>query len=624
MLNKKLLAVAVTAAMTAGFANATPTQKAVDLDGANGDLETGVVSYVKELTWGSDLAVVENDKVPVGLENGTASYVTANIGFTIAEGTNKYIRIDLARADGDSDAPQPTFESVPELKWDTVSDGGTPAAPARAANANNTGDIDADPRALTHNGRPNPQSSISEGGIGESYVIFEVNAFEADNNENEDIPSFLSFYVEAAMYKLPTDVVTTARYRLYEDAVDAQRENDEILKDTSNVDLARFVDGVQEEFTIPNSVYASVDSEYTVFLNSDSEFADHDETDFYDFQQSANDGDNDGNFDNTGNWGGTAVSATTASLGEVDTDLLVAAGNLLTDLDGGAFDNDDVVGEDPVITFTGDFSYGDWALAEVGVNDPAGEACDGGALIEENTLLSSLSAEGTLVFDSLTQQQIEDNDYVLCVNIDEMTSDVDDNLLVGMENPWENGNRIQESDYEAFLSWDPVLPAVIADETTFGWNELMGADATPVRDEMGSVIYDTITIDIPFMSTFEDYKQRFHLTNNGPTDATYMFEPTAEFKDGQLKPVPEEVRDGAQLSGIIPANSSIVVQAATIMGSFEGRTSGVLHIGGEDEDIGVSAVITNPQRGTIDIQDLNANSIKARKSNKLPEANGVN
>ena len=591
MLNKKLLAVAVTAAMTAGFANANPTQAAVDLDGANGDLQTGVVSYVKELTWGSDEAVVQNI-------DGTSSYMTANVGFTIAEGTNKYIRIDLSEG--------ATFESAPVLTWDDI-----PTEKAKTVNANNNA-VQNYPAATVAN--PNPQSSIAEGGQGESYVVFEVNAFESDSTVNEDIPSFLSFYVEVDDYKLPTDSVTTARYRLYEDAVDAQRANDETLKDTMAIDLTQFVDGVQEEFTIPNTVYASVDSEYTVFLNSDSEFADHDETNFYDFQQSANDSDNDGGFDGTGNWGGAAVSATTASLGEVDTDLLVATGNLLTDLDGGDFDNDDVVGEDPVITFTGDFSYGNWALALV-TTTPAGDSCDGGTLFQPDALLSTSSS---LVFDNFTQAEIQDNDYVLCVDIEGMTSDVEDNLLVGMENPWENGNRIQESDYSAILSWDTVLPSVIADVTSGGWNELLGADATPVTDEMGSVIYDSITVDVPFMSTFTDYKQRFHLTNNGPTAATYMFEFTPE--------VGTTVNAGAAASGVIPAGASIVVQTADIIASFDGRsrTAALLHIGGEDEDVGVSAVITNPEKGTIDIQDLNANSIKARKSNKLPEANGVN
>lgn len=596
MLNKKLLAVAVTAAMTAGFANANPTQVAVDLDGANGDIQSGVVSYVKELTWGSDEAVVQN-RVPGIL--GTPSFMTANVGFTIAEGTNKYIRIDLSEG--------ATFESAPVLTWDTIGD-----EQAKAVNANNNA-VQNYPATST----PNPQSSIAEGGQGESYVVFEVNAFEQDSNVNEDIPSFLSFYVEVEDYKLPTDVVTTARYRLYEDAVDAQRANDETLKDTMDINLAQFVDGVQEEFTIPNSVYASVDSEYTVFLHSGSEFADHDETNFYDEQQNGNDGDNDGGFDTTGNWGGAAVSATTASLGEVDTDLLVEAGNLLTDLDGGAFDNDDVIGVDPVITFTGDFSYGEWALALV-TTTPAGDSCDGGTLIEEDGALSSLTANGRLVFDTLTQQDIEDNDYVLCVDVEGMTSDVDDNLLVGEENPWENGNRIQESDYTAVLSWDTVAPSVIADVSTDGWNELLGADATPVTDEMGSVIYDSITVDVPFMSTFDDYKQRFHLTNNGPTPAKYMFEFTPE--------VGTTVTAGAAAEGVIPAGASIVVQTSAIIASFDGRsrTAALLHIGGEDEDIGVSAVITNPEKGTIDIQDLNANSIKARKSNKLPEANDVN
>lgn len=595
MLNKKILAVAVTAAMTQGLAHANPTQLAVDLDGANGDYQSGAVSYVKELTWGSELAVVDN-------ADGTPSYLTGNIGFTIAEGTNKYIRIDLAEG--------ATFESVPRLKWDTVADNGTGASTATSstADANNTGILDQSPLAQTHNGMPNPQSSIAEGGLGESYVVFEVNAFEETAAIIEDIPSFLSFYVEVDKYKLPTDVITTARYRLYEDAIDAQRANEETLKDTQNVNVASFVDGVNEEFAIPNNAYASVDSEYTVFIHDGSQYADHDETNYYDEQQSGNDANNDGGFDTAANWTGSAVSATTASLGEVDTDLLATAGNLLTDLDGGQFDNDDVVGTDPVVTFSGDFSYGEWYMVLVGTAK-AGDSCDGGTAFSPDALLSTSSS---LVFDNFTQAELQDNDYVLCVDVDGMTSDVDDNLLVGVENPWEDGNRIQESTYSATLSWDTVLPEVIADETGAAWTELLGADVTPVTDDMGEVIYDSITIDVPFMSTFEDYKQRFHLTNTGPTPAKYMFEFVTE--GGTV------VDSGAEASGTIPAGETIVVQTANVVTFVSGNTRAAakLHIGGEDEDISVSALIVNPEKGTIDIQDLNANSIKARKANFLP------
>jgi hypothetical protein len=177
MLNKKLLAVAVTAAMTAGFANANPTQIAVDLDGTNaqtgGDLKTGAVSYVKELAWGYPTAVVENNKVPVTAtpaRNGTASYMTANVGFTIAEGTNKYVRIDLIGG--------ATFESAPVLTWDTIAE-----EQAKGVNTNETA-VQNYPATSV----PNPQSSIAEGGQGKSFVVFEVNAFEQAANINEDIP----------------------------------------------------------------------------------------------------------------------------------------------------------------------------------------------------------------------------------------------------------------------------------------------------------------------------------------------------------------------------------------------------------------------------------------------------
>jgi hypothetical protein len=591
MLNKKLLAVAVTAAMTQGIAYANPNQAAFDLDGAAGDYpDSTAVQYPTELTWGSETAIVEND-------NGTPSYFTANVGFTIAEGTNKYIRIDLSEG--------AKFKTAPVLAWDNVA-----AEQGRAVNATNN-DIQTYPATSI----PNPQSSIAEGGEGADYVVFEVNAFEDQAAIREDIPRWLSFYVQVEQYELPTSGCVTAQYRLYEDAIDAQRENEETLKDTGVQNAMCFTDGLVENFTIPNNAYASVDSEYTVFIHAGSEYADHDETNYYDEQQNGNDANNNGGFDGVGSWAGAAVSATTASVGEVDTDLLAPLGRGFTDLDGGEFDNVDVVGTDPVITFGGDFSFGAWSLALVST-PVATDSCDGGVEILPNATLSTIDS---LVFDSISQADIEANDYVLCVDVEGMTSDVEDNLLVGMENPWENGNRIGESEYTANISWDALADnSVIAQDD--GWEESMGAMPRSINDDMGEIIYDSITVDVPFMSTFSDYKQRFHLSNNGPTPAKYMFEFTPEFRNGVMLPAPA---GGSAVSGTIPAGTTIVVQSADIMGDFSGRTSGVLHIGGEDEDIGVSAVVVNPDKGTIDVQDLNANSIKARKSNYLPDANNV-
>ncbi|GEA09464.1 hypothetical protein KUL42_42250 [Alteromonas sp. KUL42] len=597
MLNKKLLAVAVTAAMTQGIAFANPNQVAFDLDGATGDFpDSTAVQYPTELTWDSERAIVEND-------NGTASHFTANIGFSIAEGTNKYIRIDLGNG--------ATFQTAPRLVWDTVA-----AEQARPVNAGNT-----DVQNYPVTDIPNPQSSISEGGQGANYVVFEVNAFENNPAGREDIPRWLSFYVEVDQYNLSTDGCTTARYRLFEDAVDAQKEDDsQTLKDTGADDAMCFTNGVVNDFTIPNNAYASVDSEYTVFIHANSQFADHDETNYYDEQQSGNDTNNDGMFDGVGTWAGAAVSATTASLGEVDTDLLAPAGNGFTDLDGGAFNNVDVIGTDPVVKFNGDFSFGEWTMREVTTTPagPAGDSCSVGTDI----LPDPASTMSQLVFSTISQADLEANDYVLCVDVAGMDSDVTDNLLVGSENPWMTGNkmnRIGESTYSANISWDALTDNYAADaiSTNDGWEEAMGAMPNSIDDTMGEIIYDSITVDVPFMSTFTDYKQRFHLTNTGPTPAKYMFEFTPE--NGTV------VTAGAMATGVIPAGESIVVQTADIIASFTGRsrTAAQLHIGGEDEDIGVSAVVVNPEKGTIDIQDLNANSIKARKSNFLPEANNV-
>jgi hypothetical protein len=610
--------------MTQGIAYAAPTQIAFDLDGPGGDYpDSTTVQYAKELTWGSDTAVVENmilnPNTPQQVVN-TPSYFTANVGFTIAEGTNKYIRIDLIGG--------AKFQSTPRLSWDIVGDEKT-----RPANANNS-DVQNYPVADI----PNPQSSIAEGGAGSSYVVFEVNAFERDPDTREDIPRWLSFYVEVDEYELPTNACTTARYRLFEDAVDAQRENDEeSLKDTwalvgdvrtpdaSDVAMC-FENALNDDYAVPNNAYASVDSEYTVFIHAASEFADHDETNYYDEQQSGNDANNDGGFDGVGAWNGSAASATTAGIGAIDTHRIVGIGKgydlednkglTFNNLDGGALTNVDVVGDEPVITVKGDFTFGEWSLRQVSTPTNPGASCNLGTDISPTSASSN-----TLVFESITEDQLEANDYVLCVDVDGMTSDVTDNLIVGSENPWMNTNgsmnRIGEASYTADLTWEQVAPAAISQGS--GWNEEMGAQVELKDETMGEIIYDSITIDVPFMSTFASYNQRFHFTNNGPTPAKYVFEFIPEVRNGVQQAVPVDNQDGASLTGTIPANSSMVVQAGAIMGAFSGRASAKLHIGGEDEDIGVTTLIVNSQ-GDIEIQDLNANSLKAVKKNILDDA----
>ena len=94
MLNKKIVAAAVAAAFTQGAV------AAVDIDGTG----TQKITYASELvTAGSDTLTVTN---LAGLLD-----VTAEVGFTIGDGTSKYVRIDFSDA---------TFKSVASLSSDNT------------------------------------------------------------------------------------------------------------------------------------------------------------------------------------------------------------------------------------------------------------------------------------------------------------------------------------------------------------------------------------------------------------------------------------------------------------------------------------------------------------------------
>jgi len=610
MLNKKMLAVAVAAAMTSSFASAAPLGQAyVDLDGSDDVTPRTWVKYAKELAWGESTVIVDNT-------SGTPSHLKSDIGFTISEGTSKYIRIDL-----DNGAK---FAVDPFLTWNTLVDelagqDQTKAEQHIRAYGANPALVDPGYPATSNTNNwplPQPQSVIAAGGEGESFVIFEVTAFERDPNINEDIPGFLSFIVNTPSYELPVGSVTTATHVLYEDAVDAQRGDTTESLFIAGAPIAEFVDATTPDYTIPNDAYASVDSEYTVFVHAGSTYADHDELDFYDYAQGVTSADNDGGaylanplpMDTASNWTGVAASSTTASLGLVDTEMLVATPVVVQDLDGGLFTVVDVIGTDPDLRFYGDFSWGDWELRlDSNPNDNI-DVCNDTTDIKYPDSVQSTST--MLVFDELeiTQAELEmTENWALCVEAPAFTSDVDDNFLAGSEDPW-TANRIMESDYTTTLTWEmPTMSGV------YDWVDTDGAGIVPLSDDMGSILYDTITVDVPFLSIFGTYNQRFTLVNNGPTPATYTFMFTPEAGIG--------VNPGAAATGVIPAGESIVVRADEIVASFTGgktRTAAQIHIGAEDEDVSVAVQIVNTASGTIDTSVLNANSIRGTKTNMLP------
>ena len=533
MLNKKILAAAIAAAMS------NVAVAAVDLDAAS----PVAANYAQELAWGQNPVLVQNTQ-------GQPTYVTNTVGFTISEGTSKYLRYDL---EGGA-----TFASQPDLSFSNL-------------------------------GTSQPQATVAVGGVGESFVIFELTAFEDQPLVNEDIASDLQVTLEVAEYNLPTDVDTIVHYRLYEDAVDAFKLGEvltdlsETLKDETAV-LARFGAGVSGDFSTANDNTASVETEFTRFLGDAA------------------------SVDSAVAWNGASVSAETANVGVIDVDQLANTG--FFNLDGGVLDGADIVGADPVVVFEGDFSFGDWTVHEVVTT--ADDACLAPATSRAYTMNADMDTI-TMSFAG-DQAVLESTDYVLCVDVAALDPTRDDVIIdngMGAEDAY-TGNRIRKGEYDASVVWDSVTPAA-----GYDWMEADGAMGSPFSNDLGTIHYDTITVEVPYLTNLGDYNQRVVIVNDGPTEADYVIEfiPEAGFT----------ATAGTQATGSVAAGSTLVLRGDRILDDVTDgtrtrtRSAAKLYIDGKDDDIQVMIQTVNMNNGATDTEVLNANSVVGQTTNYLDE-----
>lgn len=539
MLNKKILAASIAAAMS------NVAVAAVDLDAAS----PVAAQYAQELAWGQNPILVENTE-------GTPSYVTNTVGFTISEGTSKYLRYDL---EGGA-----TFASQPTL-------------------------------AFSNLGTSQPQATVAVGGVGESYVIFELTAYEDQPLVNEDIASNLQVELQVATYSLPTDVDTIVHYRLYEDAVDAFNLGvdltnlAETLKNKKTV-LATFGAGVSGDFSTANDNTASVDTEFTRFLGDAA------------------------SVDSVANWNGASVTAETANVGTIDVDQLANAG--FFNLNGGALDGADIVGTDPVVVFSGDFSFGDWTVHEV--TTTADAACLAAPTSRPWTTVINPNDPDTITMSFAGAQSVlETTDYVLCVDVAALDPTRDDVIVanpgMAVETPYAN-NRIRKGQYTASLTWDSVTPT-----TTYDWEAVDGAMGAPYSNNLGYIHYDTITVEIPYLTNLSTYNQRVVIVNDGPTDASYVVEFIAE--EGYA------ATGGSEAAGSVKAGTTSVLRGSNILDSVNevagtrtrSRSAAKLFIDGKDDDIQVMIQTVNMNTGATDTEVLNANSVVGKTTNYLDE-----
>jgi len=212
------------------------------------------------------------------------------------------------------------------------------------------------------------------------------------------------------------------------------------------------------------------------------------------------------------------------------------------------------------LVVTGDFSFGDWTFDDDGDCTTASTYAGADPDISEDFTTASLD---------LTAGDIDDftgTAIFLCVEVD----GVDD--------------EINESTY----TWTTV-PTGVA-------NGLNTPDA--IGGSLGSITRNGTTVQIPYLTTFEDYNQRLVLVNRGATDAVYSISFTTEDDTTATA--------GTAATGSIPADTVLSLKASDIV-SLAGktRTAATLLVVAPSANIDVATNQVNLSDGSTDTVVLN-------------------
>ncbi|GGW92506.1 hypothetical protein [Alteromonas halophila] len=243
------------------------------------------------------------------------------------------------------------------------------------------------------------------------------------------------------------------------------------------------------------------------------------------------------------NFSAGSLGATSATIGYLNTDLSFKEAY---DLDGTLVTAEDIIDDEQDIVFTGDFSFGEWTLE-------MDDACNSGSPV------AITPTETGGIIEDVEDSTLTAGDWYVCVDVD------------GEE-------VIAKGTYDVTLA-----------------DDMLGGD-------LGSITYDTTTIEVPYLTTFEDYNQRLILVNNGSAAADYSISFTTE--------TGTEATAGDAATGSIPANSTLVLRSADVV-TLDGRTrtSATIEVEGVDANIQAATQTVNLSDGTTDTVVLNANSI---------------
>jgi hypothetical protein len=112
---------------------------------------------------------------------------------------------------------------------------------------------------------------------------------------------------------------------------------------------------------------------------------------------------------------------------------------------------------------------------------------------------------------------------------------------------------------------------------------------------VGSIVYDTTAITIPYVTTFSDYNQRVYILNNGASEAKYTT--TFQTETGTTATA------GTAATGTVPANTLMVIKAADMV-SFEGTTRGAAVVEIEASTSNIEATTQ-----TINVSDSSTDTV---------------
>lgn len=204
------------------------------------------------------------------------------------------------------------------------------------------------------------------------------------------------------------------------------------------------------------------------------------------------------------------ISDTLASLATIDFSTVLDVNTALAP-NGDVVDTlAEVLDADQTLTITGEFGFGDFFISS---------AANCGTPI-----LAEVAGGGAAAFTTYTATTITVD------NFDGVTND-----------SWYFCNQVDGT--ETILDQATNVSFNLADDN--------------LTDEGGQTNYNTATVQVPLLTTFDGYNQRFFLTNNGGSDAPYEFTFTTE------SGVTVNALAGA--TGTIPAGEMIVIKSRDIV-----------------------------------------------------------